>query len=131
MIGLVVISHSSRIAEGIAEMAAEMVGDDLSIFTAGGGPDGCIGTSPGRIATTLRQADDRVEEILVIADLGSALINIRIAKEQEDIDARIVDCPIVEGTLSAAIETMKPDATADTVSNAAKEAWNIDKGIDR
>lgn len=131
MIGIVVVSHSPKVSEGIAAMARDMAGDDLQIFTTGGGPDGSIGTVPDRIASTIREADERVSDVLVVADLGSAILNIEVASEQVGVDVRIVDCPVVEGTLSAAIEATKPDATVESVTNAAEEAWNIEKGVDR
>ena len=46
MVGIVIVSHSHRIAEGVAELAREMGGPDVRLETAGGldMPDHPIGT---------------------------------------------------------------------------------------
>jgi len=130
VIGIVVVSHSQRVARGIADIATDMVDDGVNVFPVGGDPDGGIGTSPDCIEGTLREAADRVDKLLVVVDLGSARINTEVALEQSGIDARIVDCPVVEGALSAAIEAATGDATHESVANAAEEAWQISKQSD-
>ena len=36
MVGIVVVSHSARLAEGVVELAREMAGDEVPIAAAGG-----------------------------------------------------------------------------------------------
>ena len=75
MVGIVIVSHSHRIAEGIAELAREMGGPDVRLETAGGldMPDHPIGTD----AVLVMAAIDRAwsgDGVLVLMDLGSAVL---------------------------------------------------------
>ena len=57
--GIVLVSHSAAIAEGLAAMAAEVAGGEVRIIAAGGGPGGTLGTtaaaSPTRCARRMRE----------------------------------------------------------------------------
>ena len=46
VVGLVIVSHSAKLAEGVVELAREMGGEDVAIEAAGGmaDPPGAIGT---------------------------------------------------------------------------------------
>jgi dihydroxyacetone kinase DhaKLM complex PTS-EIIA-like component DhaM len=55
MVGLVVVSHSAKAAEGICEVAAQMA-PKASIEPAGGDGDGELGTSVDRIAAAIETA---------------------------------------------------------------------------
>lgn len=48
-VGLVLVSHSSAIAEGLAELVAQVAGPDVPIVAAGGAVDGSLGTDGGRV----------------------------------------------------------------------------------
>lgn len=146
MVGLVVVSHSAKAAEGIAEIAAEMGGADARIVPAGGGPDGGIGTAPDRIREAIVEAaggadggegDDRTQQgerddVVVLVDLGSAVMNAELAIEMvgstDDPPAvRIADAPVLEGTLNAAVEAAGPKGTVDSVVDRAEEARDYRK----
>ena len=80
MVGIVIVSHSYRIAEGVAELAREMGGPDVRLETAGGldTPDHPIGTD----AVLVMQAVDRAwsdDGVLVLMDLGSAVLSAEMA----------------------------------------------------
>ncbi|MFC7203551.1 dihydroxyacetone kinase phosphoryl donor subunit DhaM [Haloferax namakaokahaiae] len=121
MIGLVVVSHSAKAAEGIADVAAEMGGGKARIVPAGGDETG-IGTSPDRILEALEDADDG-DGVVVLVDLGSAVMNAELAIEMAtDVAATIADAPILEGTLNAAVETTSPKATIESVVERAEDA---------
>ncbi|WP_411963460.1 dihydroxyacetone kinase phosphoryl donor subunit DhaM [Haloferax sp. YSMS24] len=121
MIGLVVVSHSAKAAEGIAEVAAQMGGGNARIVPAGGDEDG-IGTSPDRIRAGIEDADDG-DGVVVLVDLGSAVMNTELAIEMAaDVNATIADAPILEGTLNAAVETTSKKATLQSVVERAEEA---------
>ena len=51
-VGLVLVSHSAKLAEGLAELAAQMAAD-VTIRSAGGLEDGGIGTSYDLIETAI------------------------------------------------------------------------------
>lgn len=120
MVGLVVVSHSARAAAGIVEIAAEM-GGDARIEPVGGDPDGGIGTSMDDIRDAIEAADDG-DGVCVLVDLGSAVMNAEIAIEEGDANARIVDAPVLEGAVNAAVEATSPKATIDSVASAAEDA---------
>ena len=64
----------------MAELAAQMGGDEVAIEPAGGIDDGSIGTDAERV----RAAVERVRSddgVLVLMDLGSALMSAEIALE--------------------------------------------------
>lgn len=108
MVGLVIISHSEKIAEGVAEVALQMA-TDVSIIAAGGTSDGRIGTDALKISEGIRKvySDDGV---LMLFDLGSAYMNAEMAIDfldgELDIEKiELVDCALVEGAITAAIES--------------------------
>ena len=75
---LVVVSHSAKIADGAAELAAQMAPDVL-ILPAGGTDDGRIGTSLEKVMAALEQAAG--DGVVVLADLGSAVMTAESAAE--------------------------------------------------
>ena len=56
--GLVLISHSGSLVEGLRDMVAQVAGDDVPSAIAGGTEDGRLGTSAPRIAAALRSTLD-------------------------------------------------------------------------
>ncbi|XVH31350.1 dihydroxyacetone kinase phosphoryl donor subunit DhaM [Haloferacaceae archaeon DSL9] len=121
MIGLVVVSHSENAAAGIAEIATEM-GGDARIEPVGGDPDGGIGTDAEAIREAIEAADDG-DGVVVLVDLGSAVMNAELAIEMlGDVDAVIADAPVLEGSLNAAVEATNRKATLDSVVEKAEDA---------
>ncbi len=125
MVGLVVVSHSRRAAEGIVEVAAEMAGD-TSIEAVGGDGRGGIGTVPDAIEAALDAADDG-DGVLVLVDLGSAVMNADVAIELSAVEATIADAPVLEGAVNAAVAATDPSATLDSVREQAEAARDIEK----
>jgi PTS hybrid protein len=124
LVGLVIVSHSALIADGVAELVAQVAGPDVAIITAGGGPDGGLGTDGGRVRDALQTADAGVGAV-VLVDLGSALLSVRAALAELDGEAstRVVlaDAPLVEGAISAGVIASTGAPLAD-VAAAAEEA---------
>jgi dihydroxyacetone kinase phosphotransfer subunit len=125
MIGLVVVSHSRRAAEGIAEVAAEMAGD-TPIEAVGGDGQGGIGTVPDAIGAALEAADDG-DGVVVLVDLGSAVMNTDVAIELSEAEAVVADAPVLEGAVNAAVAAADPSATLDSVREQAEAARDIEK----
>ena len=125
MVGLVVVSHSARAAAGIAEVAGEM-GGDTRIEAVGGDVQGGRGTVPDDIETALAAADEG-DGVVVLVDLGSAVMNAEVAIELSDVDAVIADAPVLEGAVNAAVTATDPAATLETVCEAAEAARDVDK----
>ena len=80
MVGLVIASHSAKLAEGVKELAAQMAGEDLKIIPAGGLAGGAIGTDAVRIGQAIQKADSG-DGVVVLADLGSAVLSTQTALE--------------------------------------------------
>lgn len=98
------VSHSQKVAEGAKELALQMA-PDAKIVAAGGLADGSIGTDMEKITNAINEAmsDDGV---IMLVDLGSAIMTSEMAIEMsEDPDKiKIIDTPVVEGTIYGAVE---------------------------
>ena len=107
MVNILIISHSLKIAEGTKELAEEMKQNDLKIEIVGGTADGKLGTDPDQIEKNLKNMDYE-DGIVVLADLGSAVMSFNMVKEwlPEKMQKKIklADAPIVEGAVLGAIE---------------------------
>ncbi|MFC6825483.1 dihydroxyacetone kinase phosphoryl donor subunit DhaM [Halopelagius fulvigenes] len=126
MIGLVVVSHSSKAAEGIRDIAGQMGGGKARIEVAGGDVDGGIGTDANAIKEAIEAADDG-DGVVVLVDLGSAVMNTELAFEMTDVEAEIADAPVLEGALNAAVESTSKKATLDSVVSSAEDARDYRK----
>ena len=110
MVGLVLVSHSHEVAEGVAALARQMGGADLPIATAGGldgtGDEHPIGTDAARIVAAIEHVWSE-DGVLVLMDLGSAVLSAEMALEFLDPDrrekVRLSGAPFVEGAISAAV----------------------------
>ncbi len=110
MTGIVVVSHSRPLARAVAALAASMVPDvEVPIAYAGGvsGSDGEYGTDATDIMEAIR-AVDSPDGVIVFLDMGSALLSTEMAIEmvEKEVQSRVVvsSAPIVEGTISAAVQ---------------------------
>ena len=126
MVGLVLVSHSEDIANGLAELAAQMAGPDVAIQAAGGLPDGSLGTDDDRVRDAIRRADSG-EGVVVIGDLGSAILTVRHELER-NFNGRVLlaDAPLVEGAVAAAV-IASTGADVKQVATAAEEARGANK----
>ncbi|NYF13780.1 PTS hybrid protein [Pseudoclavibacter sp. JAI123] len=122
-VGIVVVSHSARIADGLVELAGQMAAD-VAIIAAGGTEDGRVGTSFELIESAVAQARYG-DGVAVFTDLGSAVMTAETVLEMLDDDAdevRLVDAPLVEGTVAAAVAAAG-GASLDEVVAAGESAW--------
>jgi PTS hybrid protein len=126
--GIVLVSHSAAIAEGLAAMAAEVAGGEVRIVAAGGGPDGTLGTDGTRVADAVREADAGAG-VVILADIGSAVLSVRAVLNDgmaDGVSAVLADAPLVEGAIAAAV-TASVGGDRDAVRAAAEDAWNVRK----
>lgn len=105
MVGVLIVSHSKKAAEGIYELAVQMAGKDHRVVAVGGMEDGSIGTDALRIKEGIEQANVG-EGVVLLADLGSGILSSQMAIDllEEDIPVQIADAPILEGAISAAVQ---------------------------
>ncbi|GAB3617597.1 dihydroxyacetone kinase phosphoryl donor subunit DhaM [Okibacterium endophyticum] len=125
-VGIVFVSHSRQLAEGLVELAAQMA-PDVALIAAGGTDDNGIGTSFDRVNTALRLAESG-DGVVVLCDLGSAVLTTETALDFLDDDARsrilLVDAPIVEGGVAAAVSA-QTGSSRDAVAVAARESASV------
>jgi PTS hybrid protein len=126
-VGLVLVSHSERLAEGAAELARQLAGTDVPVEPAGGSPDGGLGTSVERVGRAVRAAD-RGAGVVVLADLGSAVLTVKLLLDDADDLPNVIlaDAPLVEGAVSAAVAAAS-GAPAGAVAAAAEQARDFRK----
>ena len=125
MVGIVVASHSRKLAEGVVELA-RMMAPNVPIAAAGGMEDDSTGTSCSKILGAMTQvySDDGVA---ILMDIGSAVMTAEIAMEEFNRpNLRLVDCPLVEGAVVAAIES-NMGASLEQIEQRASEAATIKK----
>jgi phosphocarrier protein FPr len=127
MIGLLIISHSASIARGVKELIDQMAKGRVPIAAAGGTLEGDLGTSTDLISQALASLVG-ADEVLVLVDMGSAIMSAEIALEMSGVPFRISAAPLVEGALVAAVEATRPDATMAEVAAAAERALET-KGV--
>ena len=126
MVGIVVVSHSAELARGVGELASQMAGPQVRIEIAGGGPDGTLGTDDTSVRDAIRRANQG-DGVVVLGDLGSAILTIRHVLERHgNGHARLVDAPLVEGTVAAAV-VASVGCELSEVSRAAEEARGASK----
>ena len=119
-VGVVFVSHSARIAEGLVELARQMA-PSAALVAAGGTDDGRIGTSFELVSSGIAEADSGAG-VVVLCDLGSAILTTETAMDFLDDEVRervrIVDAPLVEGGVAAAVAAEAGDDLAHVVTAA-------------
>ncbi len=128
MVGIVIVSHSSKIAEGIKDLTDQVAPSHKGIVCAGGLEDGEIGTDAVRISEAIKTANDG-DGVVVLADLGSGIMSAETAielLEDEDINVKLADAPVVEGSIAAAV-TAACGSTMEQVITAAEQTRTVNK----
>jgi PTS hybrid protein len=131
-VGIVVVSHSGKIAEGAVELAAQMA-PDVELVAAGGTDDDRIGTSLEKVLAAVEQSlvDSGGDGVVVLTDLGSAVMTAESAMEFASAPeaVRLADAPLVEGLVAAAVAAQGGAAVEDVLK--AAEAVRFGGGTER
>ncbi|WP_371362662.1 PEP-dependent dihydroxyacetone kinase, phosphoryl donor subunit DhaM [Sporomusa rhizae] len=121
MVGIVVVSHSAKIADGICDLAGQMTAPGQKLIAAGGMADGGIGTDAFLIQAAIEKAESG-DGVLVMVDLGSAVISAELAVEMLDEKYKgqvaIADAPILEGAIAAAVDASVGQPLASVLATA-------------
>ena len=125
MVGLLIVSHSAQIAAGVKELADQMTGARVPISAVGGASDGRLGTNPDGIRAGF-DAIAGVDGVLVLMDLGSAVMSAEIALETAQHPVHFSNAPIVEGAILAAVQAAVGSNLQQTAA-AAERAREIQK----
>ncbi|MEV8264032.1 phosphoenolpyruvate--protein phosphotransferase [Microbacterium sp. NPDC077057] len=129
MIGIVAVSHSARLGEAALELALQMVpGGGVQVrVAAGAGVDAegapILGTDAVAVSAAIDELAAEVDGVLVLMDLGSAVLSAELALElrSSDVPVRLAPAPFVEGLLAAVVAAAAGgdlDAVADEASSA-------------
>ena len=122
-VGIVIVSHSTDVARGTADMVRQMVGNEVPVAFCGGDPGGGLGTN---VEAIMRAIDAAWSEkgVAILVDLGGAETNSEMAIELQppERQGKIVVCnaPIVEGAVMAATEAAS-GASLEAVRRTAEE----------
>ncbi len=106
MIGLVIVSHSAKLAEGVCELAGQVAEGKVRLAAAGGtgNPDNPIGTDSFRVLEAIESVYSE-DGVLVLMDLGSAVLSAETAvdllDEERRSSVRLCPAPLVEGAVAA------------------------------
>jgi len=121
VVGIVVVSHSDALAEGVVKLARQMGGEELALEPAGGMEEpGVLGTDPERVRAAIERAMSEAG-VLVLMDLGSALMSAELAIEllgESSGEVRLSEAPLVEGTVAAAVAARGGAALEEVAAEA-------------
>lgn len=120
-VGILVVSHSPKVAEGTVDMVRQMVGDDVVCMGVGGNADGGLGIDAASILAGIEQVWSPAG-VAILVDLGGAEMNSDMAIEMLDAErrplVRICAAPIVEGAVIAATEASSGSSLDVVVAEA-------------
>ncbi|HFH6771377.1 TPA: dihydroxyacetone kinase phosphoryl donor subunit DhaM [Streptococcus agalactiae] len=116
-IGIIVVSHSKNIAQGVVDLISE-VAKDVSITYVGGTEDGEIGTSFDQVQQIVEQNDKKM--LLAFFDLGSAKMNLELVADFSEKNIIINSVPVVEGAYTAAA-LLQAGADLDSIQSQLAE----------
>jgi phosphoenolpyruvate---glycerone phosphotransferase subunit DhaM len=122
-VGIVIVSHSPKVAEGAADMVRQMVGAEVPLAWTGGNLEGGLGTSFEAIAAAIDRAWSDAG-VAILVDLGGAETTSEMAIEALPATRRkrviVCNAPIVEGAVIAATEA-SGGADLETVRRVVEE----------
>ncbi|MFK4759499.1 phosphoenolpyruvate--protein phosphotransferase [Microbacterium sp. ZW T5_45] len=127
MIGIVAVSHSAALGEAAVALALQMAPTAASQVrvAAGAGTDAdgtpILGTDAMAVSAAIDDLAPRCEGIVVLMDLGSALMSAELALEfrMSDVPVRLAPAPFVEGLLAAVVAAAAGGSLDDVAAEAA------------
>jgi phosphoenolpyruvate---glycerone phosphotransferase subunit DhaM len=137
MIHIVLVSHSHKLAAGLAELVRFMGPPDVTVAPVGGIEDlhGDIhfGTNALAIVNAIQSNPD-AEGVIILVDLGSAVLSAETAVDmlEPELQARCIisNAPLVEGAIIASIEAGL-DRTLAEINEAAEGVVRVAKVLPR
>lgn len=119
-VALVLVSHSQRLAQGAVELAQQMA-PQVTLLAAGGMDDGTLGTSFDRVYSAVSEGLAVADGVVILADLGSAILTVESVLEVLADDAErvaLADAPFVEGAVAAAVTAHGGGTVAEVLASA-------------
>jgi PTS hybrid protein len=122
-VDLILVSHSARLVEGLADLVSQVAGPHVRVAAIGGASDGSLGTDGGRVLEALERGAPA--GAVVLMDIGSSVLAVRAAlaelSDEQCAGLAVVDAPLVEGAIAAGVAASAGCDLA-TVAGAAEEA---------
>ena len=120
MVGIVIVSHSEKLAEGVLD-ATKIMAEACPVAVAGGADDGGYGTSYEKIQNAVKTVYSK-DGVIVLVDMGSAVMTTEMVIEDMGYDnVLLLDCPLAEGAISASLSSCCGD-DLETVRKQALSA---------
>jgi dihydroxyacetone kinase phosphotransfer subunit len=134
LVGLVLVSHSRTLVEGLRDIVVQFGGDEVPVELAGGTDDGRLGTNAIRITEAIRTIigpDPAMSDgVVLLLDFGSATLSVELALEDltpaERAAVRVPEAPLVEGAFVAGVQA-SIGSSLDEVAAAAVSAATMSK----
>ena len=122
MVGIVIVSHSPKLAEGVVDITRVMAAE-CPVVAAGGADDGGFGTSFEKITSAVKAVDGG-DGVVILMDMGSAVMTAEmVIEELGRKDVVLADCPIAEGAIAASVASLCGDGLLD-VKAKAEATWD-------
>ena len=108
MVGIVIVSHSEKLAEGVLD-ATKIMADGCPVAAAGGTEDGGYGTSYEKIRRAIESVYSG-DGVVVLVDMGSAVMTAEMVIEELGYgNIALPDCPLAEGAIAASLSSLCGD----------------------
>ncbi|MCG3206994.1 MAG: hypothetical protein FOGNACKC_00594 [Anaerolineae bacterium] len=126
MVSIVIVSHSAKLAEGVLDLANQMVQGQVALAAAGGidDPEHPIGTDAHKVYEAIESVYSP-DGVLVLMDLGSALLSAEMALDfltpDQQANVKLCAAPLVEGAMAAAVQA-SAGASLEQVLAEAQDA---------
>ncbi|MEW4517883.1 dihydroxyacetone kinase phosphoryl donor subunit DhaM [Proteus vulgaris] len=129
MINIVIVSHSKHLADGVAELASQMINPthcQLAVAAGINDEEHAIGTDAVKIITAIESLS-QAQSIVVMMDLGSAILSAETAIEllEPELAEKVTLCsaPLVEGTLAAVVAASSGASLEKVIEEATNSLY--------
>ncbi len=123
MVGIVIVSHSAKLATGVKELAQQMIQTDIPLGIAAGidDPENPFGTDALQIRAAIESVSDPAG-VIILMDLGSAIMSAEMAlellSEEQRKNVRLCEAPLVEGAIAAVVEAASGASLEQVMASA-------------
>ena len=117
MVGIVIVSHSEKLAQGVADLT-EMMAHGCPMAKAGGMEDGGYGTSYEKIMKAIESVYSE-DGVVILFDMGSAAMTPEMVLADMPYEhVQMLDCPIAEGAGAATVASVGGLSLAEVAEEA-------------
>lgn len=131
LVGIVLVSHSALLAQGLAEILQQITGSRLKVVPIQNNLPKVLGTTPQSIIEAIHFANSG-KGVLVFADMGSSVLSVRALLSEGllgNIEVVLADAPFVEGAV-AAVASALCGSDLHEAALAANRVWLYQKTED-